>query len=307
MCTQRPPTIVATTSHLGELLRRQRAGRGRGRRGRRDSRGAACRGAARRRRSQAGATHRRVERLLDGDAPARDATRARSSSVRSTPARMPASGSSSSIGASEPFATTAPDSSSERNAYAPSVVPAQKRSARSRSEGAWQNCTDAATPSSAKRGDVLRREAAAHARSAAAARAAPTRRASASNASSASRFARSPIACTATGQPAARAAADDLRELLAARDLDARAVEHPRRLRAERAVHEHLQVADAQAGRRRARRGAEPSSASSVVVRERLPDAERQRALARSRCQRRSAPSQPSLSCTAVTPRDARA
>ena len=33
-----------------------------------------------------------------------------------TPARIPASGSSSSIGASEPFATTAPESTSERYA-----------------------------------------------------------------------------------------------------------------------------------------------------------------------------------------------
>ena len=41
------------------------------------------------------------------------------------------------------------------------------------------------------------------------------------------------------------AGAHDLGELVAARDLHAAAVEHPRRLRAERPVHEHLQVADA--------------------------------------------------------------
>ena len=40
------------------------------------------------------------------------------------------------------------------------------------------------------------------------------------------------------------AAPHDLGQLLAARDLHAAAVEHPRRLRAERAVHEHLQVAE---------------------------------------------------------------
>src|SRR5439155_10623607 len=40
--------------------------------------------------------------------------------------------------------------------------------------------------------------------------------------------------------------ANDLGELLAARDLHAAAVEHPRGLRAERAVHEDLQVPDPQ-------------------------------------------------------------
>ena len=68
----------------------------------------------------------------------------------------------------------------------------------------------------------------------------------ASNASSASRFARSPMACTATGQPAAEASRIDLGELCAGRDGDARAVEHPGRPRAERTVHEHLQVAQPQ-------------------------------------------------------------
>jgi len=38
----------------------------------------------------------------------------RSSCVRRTPAQIPASGSSSSTGASEPFATSAPASQSER-------------------------------------------------------------------------------------------------------------------------------------------------------------------------------------------------
>ena len=35
------------------------------------------------------------------------------------------------------MATSAPESISERKAYAPSVLPSQKRSARSRSEAAW--------------------------------------------------------------------------------------------------------------------------------------------------------------------------
>ena len=56
-----------------------------------------------------------VERLLDRE-PCSGCQAGRSSSVRRTPARMPASGSSSSIGASEPLATTAPESSSERYA-----------------------------------------------------------------------------------------------------------------------------------------------------------------------------------------------
>ena len=63
--------------------------------------------------------------------------------------------------------------------------------------------------------------AAARARSAAAARAGATRSRVRSNASSASRFARSPIACTATGNPASAASRDDRGELLAARDLHA--------------------------------------------------------------------------------------
>ena len=46
-------------------------------------------------------------------------------------------------------------------------------------------------------------------------------------------------------EPGRCAAADDIRELVAARDLDAGAVEQARGLRPERAVHERLQVADA--------------------------------------------------------------
>ena len=52
----------------------------------------------------------------------------RSSIVRRTPATIPASGSSSSTGASDPFATSAPESHSERKAYEPSTCCGQKRS-----------------------------------------------------------------------------------------------------------------------------------------------------------------------------------
>ena len=63
---------------------------------------------------------RRLQRLLDGERLLR-MPRWPLVDRSQTPARIPASGSSSSIGASEPFATTAPDSQSERNAYARST------------------------------------------------------------------------------------------------------------------------------------------------------------------------------------------
>ena len=121
----------------------------------------------------------------------------------------------------------------------------QKRSATSRSEVAWLNWTDAATPSSAKRGTS---SGASSCACSIRGRRPSGRQSSrvASNASSASRLARSPIAWTASGNPARGACADQLVELLAARDLDPGAVEHPRGLRAERAVHERLQVAEPQ-------------------------------------------------------------
>ena len=100
-----------------------------------------------------------------------------------------------------------------------------------------------------------------------------------SNASSASRFARSPIACTATGQPARAPRADDLHELLPARDLDAGPVQHARRLRAERAVHERLQVADPQQVVAEPGAEAELLEPPDMVVRKRLPDAQRERAV----------------------------
>ena len=91
-----------------------------------------------------------------------------------------------------------------------------------------------------------------------------------------------------------------------ARDLDAGAVEHPRRLRAERPVHEDLQVADPEEVVAEPRAEAELLEPPEVVVRERLPDAQRERALRRRGAARSAVrPSQPSLSWTAVTPRAA--
>ena len=79
------------------------------------------------------------------------------------------------------------------------------------------------------------------------------------------------------GKARGGAGAHDLLELLAARDLDARPVEHPRRLRAERPVHERLQVAELE------QRPAEPAADVGVLElarllgRQRLPDAETER------------------------------
>ena len=75
------------------------------------------------------------------------------------------------------------------------------------------------------------------------------------------------------------AGADDLRELLAARDLHAAAVEHPRGLRAERPVHEHLQVADAQHLRADPAAQRERASDGERLVRNRLPHAQREAAV----------------------------
>src|SRR6185312_5621315 len=73
-----------------------------------------------------------------------------------------------------------------------------------------------------------------------------------------------------------RSLAHDLRELRAARDADAAVVEHPRRLRAERAVHERLQVAEPQHRRARAAADADLAQVRDVLPRRRLPDTERQ-------------------------------
>ena len=74
-------------------------------------------------------------------------------------------------------------------------------------------------------------------------------------------------------------APDDLRELLAARDLDARAVQHARRLRAERAVHEHLQVAELEARPSEAARDVDVGELARLFGRKGLPDPQRQGAL----------------------------
>ena len=195
--------------------------------------------------------------------------------------------------------------SSERHAYAPSSSPAQKRSARSRSEGACENCTDAATPSSREARDVLRREQLRVLDPLPEAERAPR---VARRLERVERVAVRAVADRVHRDRAARAArrartisSSSSRAVIST----PAAVEQPRGLRAERAVHERLQVADAQERRRRGR-GRSPSAASSptLLVRERLPDAQRQRVRAREVAARSaSAPSQPSLSCTATTPR----
>ncbi len=74
------------------------------------------------------------------------------------------------------------------------------------------------------------------------------------------------------------ARAHDLRELVAARDLHAAAVEHQCGLRAERPVHEDLQVADAQQRRSEPAAQRERTELRQLLVRNGLPHAQRQRA-----------------------------
>src|SRR5512132_2593919 len=76
------------------------------------------------------------------------------------------------------------------------------------------------------------------------------------------------------GPACPRSGPDHLRELFSGRNRDARAVEQPGRLRAERSVHEGLQVAESQEVV--ADPGAEPESFEplDLLVWERLPDAE---------------------------------
>ncbi len=113
LCTQRPPTIVATTW-------RSRSSSGSTANGSRSSttRSASRPGISRPRRrsspeSKVGATQ--VACSACSTVSASSGRQAgRSSIERSTPAAIPAIGSSSSTGASEPFATSAPESSSER-------------------------------------------------------------------------------------------------------------------------------------------------------------------------------------------------
>ena len=75
-------------------------------------------------------------------------------------------------------------------------------------------------------------------------------------------------------QPRRGAAADDLRELFLARDLHAAAVEHARCLRAERPVHERLQVADAHEVVAEAAREVQGLEVAHLFGRDRLPDPE---------------------------------
>ena len=74
-------------------------------------------------------------------------------------------------------------------------------------------------------------------------------------------------------------AADVLLELLAARDLHARAVEQARRLRAEGAVHEGLQVADLHPRVAEAAAHVDLGELVGLLGRERLPDPQAERAL----------------------------
>ena len=202
----------------------------------------------------------------------------RSSSVRATPA------------ADARAAGRAPRSArpSRSRARRPSRAASGRRTARCRARprsgrrgrgrrARGVNCTEAATPSSAKRGTSSGASSCACSIRWRRPSGCQTSRV-ASKASSASRFARSPIAWTATGKPARAAARMYSSNCLAARDLDAGAVEHPRGLRAERAVHERLQVADAQERRRRGPlRTSTCASSPAKSVRQRLPDAQAER------------------------------
>ena len=145
--------------------------------------------------SHAACDRRRLERLLDGDRllglpggplvdRAQHAGREPGDRVELLDRR---------VRAVRDHARPSPRASGRRTS--PSSRSAQKRSARSRSEGACENCTEQATPSAAKRPTSsgarhcacsirCRRPSGCHSSRVA------------SNASSASRFARSPIACT---------------------------------------------------------------------------------------------------------------
>ena len=67
---------------------------------------------------------------------------------------------------------------------------------------------------------------------------------------------------------------NDLDELLLARDLDTGAVEHARRLRAERSVHERLQVPDADEVVAEAAADAQVGELAHLFSRQGLPDAQ---------------------------------
>src|SRR5207244_9753079 len=80
------------------------------------------------------------------------------------------------------------------------------------------------------------------------------------------------------GEARGGAAADDLDQLLAARDLDAGAVQHAGRLRPERSVHESLQVADANELVSEAASDVERGELFDLLRRQRLPHAQVKRA-----------------------------
>ena len=83
-----------------------------------------------------------------------------------------------------------------------------------------------------------------------------------------------------TDRPARfRGLAHDPLELFARRDHDSGSVAHPRGLRAERPVHERLQVAEAQERGAGAAAEADLAEVGELLGRSRLPDAKRQRAL----------------------------
>src|SRR5439155_2504837 len=80
------------------------------------------------------------------------------------------------------------------------------------------------------------------------------------------------------GKSRRRAAADDLDERFAAGDLDAGAVEHAGGLRAERAVHERLQIANADEVVPEAAPDSKRGELVHLFRGQRLPDAEVERA-----------------------------
>ena len=80
------------------------------------------------------------------------------------------------------------------------------------------------------------------------------------------------------GEAGIRCGAHDRGELVTARDPHPRAVEHPRCLRAERPIHEHLQVADSKQAAAEPGADAERAQLVHVLRGERLPDPQGQRA-----------------------------
>jgi hypothetical protein len=292
----RPPPIVASTRSDGMLVRGHVTGRGSGSRGR-----PACRAKRPRRASscssQAGATQvassaPRPSRLLGPPA-------GRSSSVRSTPATMPRSGSSSSTGASEPFARRA--RVEQRAVRVGAWRPSQSRSPRSRSDGAWLNCTEAGRRSREARTSAVVQQlrvldALAQPGGAQASRS-PRRRRAPRGSRVADRV--------DADRPAARRRLAARRPRSRSRDV----ISTPSRRaarggRAERPVHEHLEVA----GRSRSSPKPERSPAragAGAGPRDRLPDAQRQEPLAAEALEQLERAHQPSLSWIAVTPREA--